>query len=516
MVTRNGNHAKSTARDLCRPLFRHRRKMAVCFAATFVLVMLGLIFVPRTYVSDARVLVKLGKESVALDPTATVGQTVTMNESRESEINSELEVLKSQALMQAVVEKLGADYILHGDKGEGGGGLLAMLAAPYYALTSWADQYRGITDEEIATAKLKKAIVPSVARKSNVISVQCKAKNPEQAQRILSAFLDAYVTLHSKANRTSGSYVFFVEQTQLLRGELENATEELRKAKNETSLVSVEGQRANLQSQSDTIQAGMLVNSRELTTAEAKVAALKKSLASVPDRLLAEQTDGLPNVAADSMRNELYKLQIAEKEASSRNTDEHPQVKALRRQVKEMQAILAEQESKRTQSTHKLNPIYQQLETDLLTQESLAAGLRAEAASLDTQYADVSAKIRSLNDNEFRISELVRRTEALESTYRSYVNNREQARIDQALESNRISNVNVYQPATFNAKPYSPRIGLTLAFAFILSTLTSALAAMIAEHFDRTAKSPEQIEDLLGIPVLLSVPSGSRHIFVRN
>jgi uncharacterized protein involved in exopolysaccharide biosynthesis len=209
-------------------------------------------------------------------------------------------------------------------------------------------------------------------------------------------------------------------------------------------------------------------------------------------------------------------LQIAEKDASSRGTEAHPKVKALRRQVKEVQAILAEQDAGRVQATSKTNPTFKELEVTLLTQQSLAASLRAESEALTQQYAEVTSKIRKLNDSEFHITELVRRTELLDSSYRNYVNNREQARIDQALESNQISNVNVLQPATFTAKPTSPRVGLTLALGFILAGLAAVMAAVVAEYFDRSTKTPEQIEDLLGVPVLLSVPRGTRHIFVRN
>ena len=41
----------------------------------------------------------------------------------------------------------------------------------------------------------------------------------------------------------------------------------------------------------------------------------------------------------------------------------------------------------------------------------------------------MAGSIRKLNDGEFRITELVRRTELLDSSYRNYVNNREQAHL---------------------------------------------------------------------------------------
>ncbi len=517
MIARNSYLSTSTARDLCRPLFRHKRLMVLVGGGTGLAILLGLVLFPRTYTSEARVFVRLGKESVALDPTATVGPTVNMNESRESEINSELEILRSQALLEDTVDALGAEYVLGGgDESGESGGLLKTALLPVKYVQDLLTSYRGITAEEYAIAKLKKAIVPTVPRKSNVIVVQCRAKRPELAQKILATYVDAFLARHAKANRTSGSYDFFVEQSDLLRTQLQDATDSLRQAKNDAGLITIEGQRDKLQSQNNSIEAEILSTGRSLSAVEAKIASLRSHLDDTPDHTLAEETAGLPNVAADFMRNELYKLQIEEKEVSSRNTEAHPKVKALRRQVKEMQAILSEQEGDRTQTTKKTNPTYQQLHVELLSQQARADSLRAESKSLEQQHAAVMASIHKLNEKEFHVTELVRKTELLDSSYRNYVLNREQARIDQALESNSISNVNVLQPATFTAKPSSPRIGLTLMAGLMLSLLSAVWAAFMAEYFDRSAKTPEQVEDLLGVPVLLSVPRGRQHFFVRN
>ncbi|MBI2824599.1 MAG: GumC family protein [Planctomycetia bacterium] len=520
MVSRiptNGHPSASarSTRDALRILFRHQRKMIAFFGTVVALVIVGLIFYPRTYVSDARLLVRLGKESVGLDPTATLSQTVDIEGSRETEINSELEILRSRALLQDVVEHMGPETIL-GTAPGGKRGWIATAFTPVTAVASWLFQTGNVGPDERAITKLEKSIKVTSPRKSNVIVIRCRARDPELAQRILETYLNAYQVWHVKSNRTSGSYEFFVQQSDLLRQQLEKATSELRDAKNEGSLVSIAGQRQNIQNQLDAIEAGMLTNGRSLAAAESKIAALQKELGDVPSHVSAEETAGLPNVAADAMRNELYKLQMREKEATSRFTDEHPNVKALRRQVAETQKILDEQEARRTQTTKKVNLVHQSVETDLMSETALAASYKAEAKSLQDQYAAIQSKIRKLNDNEFRITELARRVDLLETDYRNYTNHREQARIDSALEAGRISNVNVVQPATFVAKPASPRVRLTLLLGLIVGALGSVLVAFIAEYFDRSLKTPEQIEHELGIPVLLSVPRGFRHELLQN
>jgi uncharacterized protein involved in exopolysaccharide biosynthesis len=148
--------------------------------------------------------------------------------------------------------------------------------------------------------------------------------------------------------------------------------------------------------------------------------------------------------------------------------------------------------------------------------QALAAAQKAEADSLKQQFEAVQSKIRALNENELRITELSRKSEMLEVSYREYTKNREQARINAALEAGSISNINVVQPATFVAKPSSPSLTLMLALGVFLSTLGAILTALVAEQLDRSLRTPEQIERELEVPVLFSVPRGAPSEVVKN
>jgi uncharacterized protein involved in exopolysaccharide biosynthesis len=486
--------------------------MLAFFVATLTLVVVGLIFYPRSYVSDARLFVRLGKESVSLDPTATLSQNVDVEGSRENEINSELEMLRSRLLLQDVVDRLGADDILNTASAAAPGWIDTALSS-VDSLRTWL--VGEVSPTERAIDRLDKDILVSSPRKSHVILVKCKARDPQQAQRILQAFLDSYLVRHGKANRTPGSHEFFVEQSNLLRDQLEKATEELRNSKNKTVMVSIKGQQENVQAQANALELAVLANERALASSEAKIMALQNALKELPDQLVAEEIES-PSFAADTMRNELYKVQIEEKEASSRYTAQHPRVIALRKQVEETGKIFDEQEARRSHKTRKLSVVHQGVQNELWAAKAEAAAHRAEAKSLESQRAAIEHRIRGMNDNEFHIAHLNRKVELLEANYRSYTNNREQARIDQALEIGRISNVNVVQPASFVASPSSPQLRLTLILGLIVATLGSVAIAFIAELFDRSLTTPEQIEKELGIPVLFSVPRGNRNDLITN
>ena len=76
-----------------------------------------------------------------------------------------------------------------------------------------------------------------------MIVVKVKARDPRLAQTIADTFINSYLQRHAKANRTSGSHHFFVQQSTILQDQLDKANEELRAAKNKIGLLSIDGQR---------------------------------------------------------------------------------------------------------------------------------------------------------------------------------------------------------------------------------------------------------------------------------
>src|SRR3954471_9726127 len=96
-----------------RAIVRHLKMGLKVFIVGAVLALLGAMFMPRSYYSEARLFVRFGREN-QVDPTASGGQMVALYESRESEINSLIEILKSRAILDRVVGELGPAFVLYG------------------------------------------------------------------------------------------------------------------------------------------------------------------------------------------------------------------------------------------------------------------------------------------------------------------------------------------------------------------------------------------------------------------
>ena len=108
----NDSYPQRSLRDFHYILFRHKWKVIVFFLAVMVTVTLGTFLAAEIYRAEAKLLVRIGRENVSLDPTATTGQIISIGQSRESEINSELEILKSRELAEKVVDAMGPKAFL--------------------------------------------------------------------------------------------------------------------------------------------------------------------------------------------------------------------------------------------------------------------------------------------------------------------------------------------------------------------------------------------------------------------
>jgi Mrp family chromosome partitioning ATPase len=144
------------------------------------------------------------------------------------------------------------------------------------------------------------------------------------------------------------------------------------------------------------------------------------------------------------------------------------------------------------------------LELELLQAEARKKALTARQEAGQKQLDELKAELKALNEHEVQLVELERNVQLLDGKYRMHVDKLEQARVNDALGRERISNVKVAQPATFVTKPTSPKKAVLLALGLIIATGGAFGLACTAEILDQTLRTTEQVESVLGVPVLLS------------
>jgi uncharacterized protein involved in exopolysaccharide biosynthesis len=478
-------------------VMRNGIKGLVAFVVLAVVALVGTLVMPRTYVSEARLFVRFGREN-QVDPTASGGQMVSLYESRESEINSLIEILKSRAVLDRVVEEVG----LGGASGERGVRSAELKAGDRGQGTGDTNRTKA---HQLAVRKLAKDMTIAAPRKSNIITVSCKAKSPELAQKIVAKLVEVYQEEHVRVHRSPGTYAFFVEQEKESLTAWGKAADDLREAKNRLGIVTIEGRRKHLDDTIAEINVKRLTNEADRKKTVATIESLEDQIAKLPATLITQETTAA-SAAADGMRQSLYNLEAQEKELAAKMQDSHPRLAAIRKQVQELREILDEQPENRVQATEAINPSRQSLELSLLNERSHAEALAAADQALAAQQEVLRGQMTELNGQSLAIDELTQRVALAENNHKEYAQRLEQARINRTLDDERISSLSLVQPASYVATASGPGRTVVLAMGLFVALGAGMFAVTAATWMNPLIRTADELVEALQLPVVGVVP----------
>jgi len=493
--------------------------MVLFFLTVTITVAVGTFLAAEIYRSEAKLLVRVGRESVSLDPTATTGRIINISQSRGDEINSELEILKSRELAEKVVDSIGpAAFLNRPDEQLPADGaaretvrkarreVRTAVRGPR-SLLERLDLVDPVDDRTEAVLTVMKNLEIDVSKNSNIISISYEAQSRELARDVIAKLIDLFLEKHIAVHQTPGSYEFFAEQSDNLREKLVNAEKELLDVKNMMGISSPEEQRLIVLTHIGNLEQQAGVAGAELAVSKAKVQAMQKTLAGIPEAVATGETAGFSDYGADLMRARLYELQMKKQSLASKFTEESRQVQMIRQEVAESQALLDKE---------KVNSIHKQVQLELFTEQVTLSSLEAKVENLKGQLASAQAELKTVNDADFRITQLTREIDVQKANYRKYSDSLEQGRIDHALEVGNISNISVVQPAMLPMKSVRPKKKLNLALGAFLGIFGAIGLGFLSEYIDHSIRTPEDVEDKLQLPTLVSIPYISAYSLSRK
>jgi uncharacterized protein involved in exopolysaccharide biosynthesis len=451
-----------------RALVRHWRLAGMVAAAVLLLALWGIMALPREYSSEARLFVRFGRENLTLDPAATHSPMIEIDESRENEINSLLKVLKSRAMLDRLVESLGAEY------------------------------QRAVQD-------LETKIEVWAPRKSNIISVRCTANSPAQAQKITARLVEIYLGEAVRLHEAAASDESLANPAQHSMIQWQAAAARLGQEQDKLDIAAIDGQRQQIQTEIAETDAKLRANQSDLKTSEASIASLQDQIAALPKTLVPQETP--PSIALDNVPATLLQLEAREQELASTRSDNHPQLLAVRQQLADLRATPRQQPSQRRQApqaTQDVNPSRQALELALRSEQSQAAAHRKREAALTAHASKLRGDLKQLDAQAASLSKLQQDVDLAEGQYQA--DKLEQARISRSLDDERISSLTVAQPANLPSEPAGPRRAYLLALGAIVASLSGLASALVAACFRRVLATGTDLERLWDLPLIGVLP----------
>ncbi len=202
------------------------------------------------------------------------------------------------------------------------------------------------------------------------------------------------------------------------------------------------------------------------------------------------------------------KLLASEKELETlRGQDENRSLQNTREEIRIVRDKLAESESRTYgRRTSGINPMHQTLQQELLRFETEKKALSAKREVLSRQIADFDAQIKDLNAVEMRLNQLAQQVVVDRKNYDLYLTKLEEARISDAMDAEKISNLSLIERASVPVKPARPKVALNLILGLFIGLFGAVLIAFVAEFMSDRLESPEDVMRVLKLPVLTSIP----------
>jgi len=365
-----------------------------------------------------------------------------------------------------------------------------------------------LADRDEAIEKVLENLEIETLQNTNVISAAYEDEDPELARDVLDAFMQAYLEKHIVVYSTSSAQPFFEQQVANLQEKLRQTEREMQTLKDTTGVSSLQDQRLAAVNQIGAMDLAIAQTDGELASSSAKVTEVERMLADIPETVLLEETTGFSDHAADLMRTRLYDLQIQERDLQVKYPNGNRQLEMIHEQVREGLAMLEKERTKpnRTEARTGLNISHQQMQAELFREQANISALRSKLDNMRTQVAQVRDSLRLLNDAEIKTARLQRDLSLLTESYNQYATKLEEARIEQALKSERISNISVLQSPTLPVVPVGPGKLVSLALGLALALAGGVGFAFLCEYMDHSIKTPEDVQERLQLPTLASIP----------
>jgi hypothetical protein len=200
-------------------------------------------------------------------------------------------------------------------------------------------------------------------------------------------------------------------------------------------------------------------------------------------------------------------LQTRRREAAAKFQDGYPVITDLDRQIATVQAQIANAPQSQTTLTRKgANPVYQALDTQLVTAESDAAGLADGQRRLQDSLQATNARLAELVNIGPQYRDMARDRTAIETTVQDLTKKSEEAGLESSLSRSK-ANVRVIQAATVQAHSKSGRL-ILLAAGVGLGIAAAAATILLLYALSEVMISPYDVESKLQVPALIAVPRG--------
>jgi uncharacterized protein involved in exopolysaccharide biosynthesis len=214
---------------------------------------------------------------------------------------------------------------------------------------------------------------------------------------------------------------------------------------------------------------------------------------------------GQPGGSASTRRQKLTQLRAELAQTQGKYSDQHPEVKKLKNEIARLEQA-PETVSPSKPVSEPENPAYISLTTQVKAAEADIASLRSQQAGLKDKLQMYRQRLEEAPKVEQEYLALTRDYQNASSKHQEVMNKILEARISEGMEEHQKGEkFTLIDPASFPEKPVSPKRWLIFLAGFIMSFGAGFGTVALAEALDHSIKSSDELARLTGLPVLGSI-----------
>ncbi|MCU0608091.1 MAG: polysaccharide biosynthesis tyrosine autokinase, partial [Candidatus Edwardsbacteria bacterium] len=348
------------------------------------------------------------------------------------------------------------------------------------------------------------------SRTSDIISIVAETDDPRAAAAVANDVADAYIDFNLSISRGELSEVrkFLEQQLPVIQQRLSNEENTLRSFRQSNKVVLLSEESRALLDGVSNFEAQYNAATIERETLERKIAYLRGQLDDQKKTLLDDLSRGSSSAVVAGLRDDLNAQQMRLATLLSQGfSREALQVKDAEKKIEATTARLKEE---LTQLLENEGATYDQLKvqservTRILELQAELDAASAREGALRKVVDEYAGRLNKIPTKEVELARLTRQFELDENIYKMLMEKYEEARIS---EAGKLGNVKVIDRAVVPDTPVGPRRLVNIVFGALLGLCFGVGIALFLEYLDTSIKTSYDVEKILGLPVLGSIPA---------
>ena len=452
-------------------VFRRQRIVLTTTVAVVGLVLLATLLMHRKYQSSAKLVVQ-NVRTVGQLSTSSVDHLVSEGDISQAEINTEVDLLQSDDVARSALGATSPDGL-------------------------------GTEQQNRAVHNLEHRLTVEAVHQTNVIDLKVEANSPRQANADLQHVIDAYFEERAGTARNSGAAGFFDTQVKVKSEQLDQDQAALTAFEMQHGIADLDDQKKLQVGRISALQDQLAQVEASLAAQRSKAEAETHELAATPNRSRTQERTITNQYSQERLNTSLVDLENHRTELLKRYVPSDRQITEIDDKIVTIRQAIAEASTHPAgESATDINPVWQQLSMAVATSGGEISGMNGQRLTIEQQIVAARKRLNELEEATATYGELRRKVQQSQADYTLYAQRRDDARISEALDREKLFNVGILQKPLASPDPVRPKPVLYVAVGFVFALFLGISLALYADLSGGQVHSPAQLESLTGMRTL--------------